>query len=374
MSQEWATLRDQVLRFIARGWNAATDDATFDEIAKVVFEFQFEHNHPYRAWCNRRGKTPDTIEHWTGIPAVPTGAFKEVALVTDDASAAHATFRTSGTTLGNERRGTHYVRDLDLYHASLRSSFEAMLLPDGARPVMCSLLPPTSEMPDSSLVHMVDDVIANFGVGGSGHFATVAGGIDAAALADRLRECQRSDSPVCLLGTSLSFVHWLDTLAESDTRHVLPPASRLMDTGGFKGQRRAVPETELRRSYTHRLGLAAESCINEYGMTEMASQFYDSSLRDAQEPGVGERVRRKVGPAWVRTRVVDPDTLEPVSPGSTGLLQHFDVANAGTVMAIQTEDMGVVEGEGFRLLGRATGAPPRGCSIAMDELLSAARG
>jgi hypothetical protein len=81
-----------------------------------------------------------------------------------------------------------------------------------------------------------------------------------------------------------------------------------------------------------------------------------------------------VGPAWVRTRVVDPDTLEPVSPGSTGLLQHFDVANTGSVMAIQTEDMGVVEGEGFRLLGRATGAPPRGCSIAMDELLSAARG
>jgi hypothetical protein len=64
----------------------------------------------------------------------------------------------------------------------------------------------------------------------------------------------------------------------------------------------------------------------------------------------------------------------PLPPGGIGLLQHFDVANAGSVLAIQTEDLGVQVTDGFTLLGRATGAAPRGCSIAMDELLAAARG
>jgi hypothetical protein len=40
---------------------------------------------------------------------------------------------------------------------------------------------------------------------------------------------------------------------------------------------------------------------------------------------------------------------------------------------VQTEDVGVEVDDGFRLLGRAAGAVPRGCSIAMDELLAAAR-
>jgi len=39
-------------------------------------------------------------------------------------------------------------------------------------------------------------------------------------------------------------------------------------------------------------------------------------------------------------------------------------------MAIQTADLGVTSPAGFRVLGRATGAEARGCSIAMDDLLS----
>jgi hypothetical protein len=42
-------------------------------------------------------------------------------------------------------------------------------------------------------------------------------------------------------------------------------------------------------------------------------------------------------------------------------------------MAIQTADLGFTTPDGFRVLGRARGAEARGCSIAMDELLSAIR-
>lgn len=354
-------------------FDATLDDAAFDALARRVFAFQFARNAPYAAWCRRRGRTPDTVRHWTDVPAVPTAAFKEVALVAGDAAAAEAVFRTSGTTAGAARRGTHHVLDLSLYHRSLRAGFRAMLLPDGVKPLMLSLVPPARDWPESSLAHMIGTLTAREGAPGSGAFASVADGLDAAGLAAALDVAVARGVPTCLLGTSFSYVHWLDALAAADRRFRLPAGSRLMDTGGFKGRSREVGEDELRSRYEVRLGIAPEYAINEYGMTEMASQFYDTTLR---ETVMGGRVgpRRKRGPPWVRTRIVDPDSLEPVPAGRPGLLQHFDLANAGSVMAIQTEDLGVAVEDGFRVLGRAAGAVPRGCSIAVDELLSAARG
>jgi hypothetical protein len=98
-------------------------------------------------------------------------------------------------------------------------------------------------------------------------------------------------------------------------------------------------------------------------MCELGSQFYESTLRDGA-PSATKRV-----PPWVRTRVVDPETLEDVPRGGEGLLIHYDLANTGSVLAVQTSDRGrSVEG-GFEVLGRLPGAESRGCSIAADALL-----
>jgi hypothetical protein len=67
--------------------------------------------------------------------------------------------------------------------------------------------------------------------------------------------------------------------------------------------------------------------------------------------------------------VVDPERLEPLPFGATGLLRHYDVANLDSVMAIQSDDLGIAHGGGFELLGRAAGAEARGCSLAVEELL-----
>jgi hypothetical protein len=60
-----------------------------------------------------------------------------------------------------------------------------------------------------------------------------------------------------------------------------------------------------------------------------------------------------------------------VPPGQTGILRHFDLANAGSVLAIQTDDLGHTVGEGFEIIGRVPGAEARGCALALDEFLSA---
>ncbi|HEX2202565.1 MAG TPA: hypothetical protein VHG91_04690 [Longimicrobium sp.] len=361
------SLKARLLAVIAAGADAPLGEAELDALARDVFAHQYACNTPYRLFCERRGVSPESVTHWGEIPAVPTDAFKAAALVCGGPDEAVAVFRTSGTTAGRERRGAHHFRDLALYDAALRAGFAAHLLPDGARPRLVSLVPRPADLPDSSLSHMVGEVARDLGEGRSGWFVSTDGGIDPAGLERALREAEEAGEPVCVAGTAFAFVHWLDALTAAGTRFRLPPGSRVMDTGGFKGRSREVGRDELYGMIGERLGIGAAWCVNEYGMTEMSSQFYDGRAGSAAAPG--ERLH--TGPAWVRTQAVDPETLRPLPHGEVGVLRHLDLANLDSVAAIQTADLGVTAPGGFRVLGRATGAEARGCSLAMDDLLTA---
>ena len=60
--------------------------------------------------------------------------------------------------------------------------------------------------------------------------------------------------------------------------------------------------------------------------------------------------------------------LLALSAAKTGRLALFDLANVGSVCHVLTEDLGVREDGAFRLLGRASGAELRGCSLTAEEL------
>lgn len=347
------------------------DDGAFNELALRVFTHNYAAVPPYRIYCRSRGRTPDSVAHWSAIPAVPTGAFKELTLLARGRTAERV-FLTSGTSRGEARRGAHHVADLDLYRAALRPAFRSFLLPDDARPRFLSLMPPASLLPDSSLAFMISDLVGTFGSEGSGAFAT-PDAIDYAALERAMETAERAAEPVLLIGTSASFIHWLDRLEERGRTFQLPHGSRLMDTGGYKGKGRVVPEDTLRWRYREHFGIPMHCCINEYGMTELLSQRYDTTLRDrhaGRTVGREREGRPKGGPPWLRSVAVDPESLEPLPPGERGVVRHLDLANVDSVAAIQTEDLGRVDEEGrLVLLGRIRGAPQRGCSAALDELL-----
>ena len=55
--------------------------------------------------------------------------------------------------------------------------------------------------------------------------------------------------------------------------------------------------------------------------------------------------------------------------GEVGVVTILDLANTGSVLAIQSADLGRAVGDGFEVLGREAGAEARGCSIAADEML-----
>ena len=183
------------------------------------------------------------------------------------------------------------------------------------------------------------------------------------------RRCETSGQPICLLGTSFAFVHALDALVAGHQKFALPPGSRIMDTGGFKGQSRELTREELYGLCTEYCGVPATHCVNMYGMSEFSSQFLDNTLCNAYRGW--QAPLAKDNPPWTRTLVVDPETLEPVPRGQRGLLLHYDLANRNSVVAILTEDIGVEVDGGFLLLGRAQGSEVRGCSVAIDEMLLA---
>jgi hypothetical protein len=96
-------------------------------------------------------------------------------------------------------------------------------------------------------------------------------------------------------------------------------------------------------------------------MTELTSQCYTRTL-------LGDDPDVFVAPHWMRVRVLDPETLAEAPVGTPGLIAVFDLANLGSAVHLLTEDLGIAEGEGFRLLGRAAGAELRGCSLVVEEL------
>jgi acyl-CoA synthetase (AMP-forming)/AMP-acid ligase II len=339
------------------------DDARFEALALELFAFQFAHCAPYRRYCEARGRTPREVARAAEIPPVPTGAFKELALTSFDPSRALHSFRTSGTSAAG--RGVLHLDTLALYEASLLPAFRRHVLPDllpGERARILVLAPSPRELADSSLSHMFGVVLEHLGDAQSG-FHLHAGALALDAVLEALTRASETGVPVALCGTAFAFVHLLDALAARHLRLALAPGSRGMETGGFKGRARERSRDALYAEIEERLGIPASRVVNQYGMTELGSQFYDSVLLEPAAP------RRKLAPPWTRVRIVDPLRGDELPAGRAGAIVVQDLANTGSVLAVQTADLGVAGTDGFEVLGREPGAEARGCSIAVDELL-----
>ncbi len=328
----------------------------FNEAALSVFRYQFDHNPPLRQFCLSQNKTPEAIRSWEEIPPLPVMAFKLAEITCRPMNEAVRVFQSSGTT-GREK-SRHPLFDLELSQEAILTHFGKHLLPEGKRIRMAILTPSPEEAPAASLSHMMEVVRKGFGTEPSRYYIE-RGRLDAERLATELSDLQE---PIALLGTSFAFVHLIDFLKERMQPLFLPEGSRLMDTGGFKGKSREIPRAQLYGLYEEYLGLRSDHCINEYGMAEMTSQFYDGVVGQ-------NRPRVYIAPPQIRTRLLHPETLRPVGKGEIGLLAHYDLANIDSAMAILTEDLGRETDGGFILLGRVSGSLPKGCSITLDQLL-----
>lgn len=352
---------ERLLAFIAG--DGATD-AAFDAVARELFTLQYDHDEAYRRFCQRRGCTPRRVAGWRDIPAVPIGAFKDATLSCVPPEACERIFATSGTTRGDVKGRNHHPT-MAVWDRSMRRAFEDRFLGGARRLPMATLFPTHEQLPQSSLARYLSVALREYATPGSRAWVDAEAGLDVAGVTAWLREAAAGGRPVALLGASFSLVHLLDAIEADGLVFELPPGSLLLDTGGYKGRSRELPLDAFYDRLAATFGVPRDRCINMYGMTELSSQFYDAG--NAVVPSV------KRAPHWVRSRVVDPVTGAERPAGEPGVLAHCDLANFNSATTILTEDIGLAVDGGFVLLGRAEGAEAKGCSLAVQDFLDAAR-
>ena len=387
-----ARLRDFIGRHSNDGGRVASEDE-FNQLARSLFALQFDGVPDYRIFCDARDASPETISHWSEIPAIPTAGFKEFELTSLPAGQCLYIFHSSGTTEHRPAHHFHNAESLCLYEASLLPWFKRHLsaspeagtarregsarvtahVPDlgsgtsGFGPaVFLSLTPPPSLAPHSSLVHMFAAIHRKFGAGESQFTGRThpdgSWNLDFAESVACLRRAIDGGRPVTVMGTAFNFVQFLDGLEQAGVQLNLPAGSRVLETGGYKGRSRSLPKNELHSLISAKLGVPSIQIVSEYGMCELSSQAYDLAVQSPQSKAQGSP-RSFHFPPWARAQVISPETGLEVAEGETGLIRVFDLANMRSVLAIQTEDLGIRRGEGFELIGRATLAESRGCSL-----------
>lgn len=249
-----------------------------------------------------------------------------------------ATYRSSGTTSADRSATVLDTEGLDLYTAALTTGFRTTFGHNGER--ILALMPDARTAPESSLSAMCNILGAEFVFGDAWQEQLVT-------------QIATSTEPLILFGTAFAWVHFLD--ATSGTID-LPKGSRLIETGGYKGKSRELPKVELYEALASRFGVSTDAIWSEYGMCELASQFYSQ--------GLGTRL---VPSPSIRSVAISPITGDICEAGEDGLLVHIDAANWCTYAVIETQDWGNVDANGHvELKGRAPGARPKGCSIDAD--------
>ncbi|HRE52400.1 MAG TPA: acyl transferase [Flavitalea sp.] len=313
----------------------------FDALALEIFRFQCRHNEIYRQFVGELNIDPSTVAHIAQIPFLPVGFFKRHEIKTG-AFEPEAVFESSGTTRSGNSR--HAVKRMSLYRGSFLKAFRQFY---GSPEDWCiiGLLPSYLERRDSSLVVMVDELIAQSKKADSGFYL-----YETDKLISVLKKNEKAGQKTLLIGVTFAL---LDLAAQyrDKLRHTV-----VMETGGMKGRRK-----ELTREETHALlkeawGLPA--IHSEYGMTELLSQAYscgDGLFR--LPPWMKIVLREEDDPLSVRTAV-------SARPFLNGIINVIDLANIYSASFIAVDDIGRLYPDGsFTVTGRMDGSDVRGCNL-----------
>jgi hypothetical protein len=327
------TMRSQIERLITTCIADKTSPTEIEQVAMSLAEWQIKQIPEYGRFA--RLSNPKS---WVEIPAVPTPIFTAVDFCIS--ATPKVTYLTSGTSTGT--RGRHLMPDSEIADLAAKTWF-GTLFP--SPPKRClGLVPNPADNPESSLGAMVKALYPET----TWTFSNEAG-VDVEAAKT---EILTKDTPLFIAATALALDDFINGLKEGELdEYHLPAGSILMITGGFKGQRRELGEDELVESSRTLFG-ACVQIVQEYGMTELSSQLWD----------VGDGF---VAPPWLYVYTVSPSSGEPCD--GVGLLRFVDLANYGSCMAIETLDLGSVDGNVVTLKGRLPGSKVRGCSLTAEE-------
>ena len=308
-----------------------SSDAEFEAAALELFRRQAEQCPPYSEYISLLGVNPAEVNRVEDIPFMPIEFFKwrDVYCGEGEPEKVFTSSNTGGTVASR-----HMMQSLALYEQAFTRAFEQFY---GAAEgwSIYGLLPNYLQREGSSLVYMVDRLIARCG----------SGGFYLDEYEKLIADMAADAKPKILLGVSYALWDLAEQYAPKLENTIV------METGGMKGQREELPKSEFHKILTEAFGV--EKIHSEYGMAELTSQAYSS----------GDGVFR--APAWMRVVVRDVNNpLKMLPAGSRGAVSIIDLANISSCAFIATQDVGRTFADGsFMIEGRLSGADIRGCNL-----------
>lgn len=308
----------------------------FQKMALKIFRFQYDHNSVYRQFCDLLNRTTADVKNIYDIPFLPIEFFKSRDVLSSDAPI-QTTFTSSGTT--GMITSKHHVTDLSYYEWSFRKAFSHFYgnIEDY---VILALLPSYLERDGSSLIYMVNDLIAQSNHPDSGFYLN-----NYDALTQKILQLEKDGQNVLLIGVTYALLDLIER-QKFQLQHTV-----IMETGGMKGKRKEMIREELHELLCN--GFGVSEIHSEYGMTELLSQAY--SLGN----GVFEC------PPWMDILIRDTeDALSYLPSGKAGGINVIDLANINSCSFIATQDLGKKQpNHSFEVLGRFDHSDIRGCNL-----------
>lgn len=306
-------------------------EGNFDEIARIIYKHQLEHNVIFRSYASNLDRKFDDE-----FIFLPISAFKSQKVVSGN-WLSDSYFESSGTT--STINSKHYYKDLNWYLKNCEKGFTKFYGPISEY-CFLALLPHYLERQNSSLIAMVNHFITISKYDQSGFFLN-----ETDLLIKVLNENKKSKVPTILFGVSFA----LKDFAEQNAIDF--PDLIIIETGGMKGRQEEITRQELHAIIQN--GFGVQEIHSEYGMTELFSQAY-SKGKGSYHPAPTMKVMIK--------EITDP--LSNEKNNKTGIINVIDLANIDTCSFIATEDLGRLYDDGtFEVLGRMDNSDMRGCNL-----------
>jgi len=311
------------------------NDADFNALAMEVYRYQSRNIPIYSQYVQGLNKPEPT--HYSEIPFLPISFFKTHE-VCREGIVPQVIFKSSGTT--GQNRSQHLVEDVKIYEQSFFKAYE-LLIGKPEDQVILALLPSYVEQGESSLVYMVEQLVQATKNEFSGFLLNSPEEIE-----QRYQAAIESNKEVVIFGVSYALLD----LAE---QNINLSKAKIIETGGMKGRRKEMTKDELHA--TLKAGLNVPFISSEYGMTELLSQAYSN------KDGLFE------APSWMKILIREMnDPFSYVDNGKTGGINVIDLANIHSCSFIATQDLGRIENNQFRIMGRFDNADLRGCNLLID--------
>ena len=307
----------------------------FHEVALEVFAFQYKHVKVYRQFCEALKINPKQVTILSEIPFLPIQFFKSQQIIAEGYNP-ETIFTSSGTT--GSITSKHFVASTKLYEESFNKAFNKQY-GNPTDYIIVALLPSYLEREGSSLIYMVNSLIAQSKNEHSGFYLN-----NMNALIEKLTFLESEGKKTLLLGVSYALLDLIET-KKFQLKNTI-----VMETGGMKGRRKEMIKEELHAVLQD--GFGVSEIHSEYGMTELLSQAYST--------GNG----LFTCPPWMK--ILTRDTEDPFTyvNEKTGGINVIDLANLYSCSFIATQDLGKLHtNNSFEVVGRFDDSDIRGCNL-----------